>query len=69
MTKKLYVPDRIAAQRAKAINPTPKAISKASKSNGRQLERDETTTTTYSYKVRSGKGVAVDDFLTLCPTR
>ena len=29
MTKKLYVPDRIMAQRAKAINPTPKAISKA----------------------------------------
>ena len=27
MTKKLYVPDRILAQ--KAVNPTPKAISKA----------------------------------------
>ena len=29
MTKKLYVPDRILAQKAKAVNPTPKAISKA----------------------------------------
>jgi len=27
MTKKLYVPDRILAQ--KSVNPTPKAISKA----------------------------------------
>ena len=29
MTKKLYVPNRILAQKAKAVNPTPKAISKA----------------------------------------
>jgi len=29
MTKKLYVPDRILAQKAKSVNPTPKAISKA----------------------------------------
>ena len=29
MTKKLYVPNRMLAQKAKAVNPTPKAISKS----------------------------------------